>query len=158
LGGTTDYQSLAGKTYGARGQVFTDQDNSIVAIAIKGNGEYVDIRSGTHTKDSFSTTGFDDAGASKKKRIEGNPFFSCLRARQQHFNFSLPSGLKLCYQKLSTRQALLDPRPDSRKPYYRAILDLHSYVTGIYSDSMIWLTKKLLGTQWSNLVDTDSMT
>jgi lipase ATG15 len=144
-------QSFGWDTYGIRGHVFTDQDNSTIVVAIKGTERGQPLSPPCMRLTAYSlTAAFDGAGTSTKDKINDNLFFSCCCAQQGHFLWhqvcSCATNTYQCDKDCLIRELIAEDH------YYRATLDLYSNVTELYPNSTIWLTGHSLGGALSSLL------
>nr|A7KAJ9.1 RecName: Full=Putative lipase ATG15; AltName: Full=Autophagy-related protein 15 [Ogataea angusta]ABO31059.1 Atg15p [Ogataea angusta] len=121
---------------GVRGHVFTDPEETIVIISIKG------------TSAAGLNTGGDGQTVEQDKTND-NLLFSCCCARVS----SLWKTVCDCYEESYTcNQNCLEQelrRPDR---YYKAVLEIYRNVTHMYPESEIWVTGHSLGGSLSSLL------
>lgn len=140
---------------GIRGHVFSNTDNSIVVIALKGTSAAFVSRLDTDGKviseesieDDFKIQGGADTVANDK--INDNLLFSCCCARVSYLWTTVCDCYKssyTCDQKCLEKELLREDR------YYQAVLDLYRNVTSQYSQATVWVTGHSLGGSLASLL------
>lgn len=137
---------------GIRGHIFTNKDNSIAVISIKGTSASFVAAMNPLTQrwntqelineddEYFNVEGSSDTVANDK--INDNLLFSCCCARVTY----LWTTVCDCFKSGNTCDELcLEKELRREDRYYKAILDLYRNVTALYPNSTIWVTGHSLG-------------
>lgn len=132
---------------GLRGHVFTNEDDSIVVISIKGtSAAYISKldASGQRISDALEDDVFIEGKPDtvENDKINDNLLFSCCCARVLY----LWTTVCDCYRSSYTcDQRCLEKELRRRDRYYQGVLDLYRNVSLEYPNSEIWLTGHSLG-------------
>lgn len=144
---------------GLRGHVFSNDDESLVVISIKGTSAAYISRIGgaevTQVVDNATVKSYYDNSFQAmldtvtKDKINDNLLFSCCCARVSY----LWTTVCNCYKSSYTcDQECLEKELLRKDRYYQAALDLYRNVSTEYPNSTIWLTGHSLGGAMSSLV------
>lgn len=120
---------------GLRGHVFSNSDQSIVVLSLKG------------TSAAIFDTGGDTVARDK---FNDNMLFSCCCARISY----LWNTVCDCYtgKSYTCDQVCLEDQLWHKDRYYRAVLDIYSNVTAMYPSAEIWVTGHSMGGSMSALL------
>lgn len=117
---------------GLRGHIFIDADNSTVAIGIKGT----------------SLALFDNAGSTRKDRINDNLFFGCCCGQESALYIAVCD----CQTTTNTCNSTCLANSLKKQNYYHVAVDLFKNISALYPNSDIWLVGHSLGGTVSALV------
>ncbi|BAP71283.1 putative lipase ATG15 [Kluyveromyces marxianus] len=121
---------------GVRGHIFTNEDSSVVVIAIKGTS-------------AQGLPGSGDDATTENDKLNDNLLFSCCCARVSY----LWTTACDCYVKSYTcDETCLEKELNRKDRYYQAVLDIYRTVIEDHPNAAIWITGHSLGGALASLL------